>query len=226
MRRCQLNFPGYKIGVRSNVSPGEVVLPSASARRGRTRKSSRRRDAIIHAAINVINEKSFALATMSDIAASLDLRDGALYYYFESKQALAYACHVHSLGVFDRILRDVDERDGTGFAKLEGFIRGMIEDGERNGPQLYFGDYSYLNSDERAHVKSWSDRLIGMLQGFLEQGVRDGSVVPCEPKIVVQLVIGMLIWLAKWVPTIQDISVSRLLAAIKVASLNGIGKPE
>lgn len=199
-----------------------VALPSATARGGRTRKSSRKRDAIIRAAIGVINEKSYALATMSEIAASLDLRDGALYYYFESKQALAYACHVQSLGVFERILRDVEASGGSGFSKLEGFIRGMIEHGERHGPQLYFGDYSYLNNDERSHIKDWSDQLIAMLEHFLEQGVRDGSVVPCEPKIVVELLVGMLIWLAKWVPAIKDISVERLMSAIKVASLNGI----
>ncbi len=199
-----------------------VARPRASRRTLRTAKSDRRRDAIIHAAISVINEKSYALATMTEIAAALDLRDGTLYYYFKSKQSLAYACHLHSLAIFDRILHEVDTRGGSGFAKLEGFIRGMIEEGEKHGPQLYFGDYSYLDANERKHVKSWSDQLIAMLEDFLTQGVRDGSVVSCEPKIVVQLLLGMLIWLAKWVPAIEDMTVVRLMDAIRVAGLDGI----
>ena len=176
----------------------------------------------MRAAIMIMNQKSYALATMSEIAASLDLRDGALYYYFESKQALAYACHVQSLGLFESILRDVNVREETGFKKVEGFIRGLIVDGELNGPQLYFGDYSYLNAGERRHIKEWSDQLIAMLESFLDQGLRDGSVVACEPKIVVQLVLGMLIWLAKWIPSIENVTVDRLMDAIGIANLNGL----
>lgn len=212
-------------GMDMRSPSADFALPSASARSGRTGKSTRRRAAIMRAAITIMNQKSYALATMSEIGASLDLRDGALYYYFESKQALAYACHVHSLGVFERILRDVDAHEKTGFKKVEGFIRGLIVDGEQNGPQLYFGDYSYLNADERRHVKEWSDRLIAMLEAFLDQGLRDGSVVECEPKVVVQLVLGMLIWLAKWVPSIDDMTVERLMHAFGVASLNGLATP-
>lgn len=198
-----------------------LTQTAASARQG-TRKSTRKRQAIIHAAINVINDKSYALATMSEIAAALDLRDGALYYYFKSKQALAYACHVHSLGVFDRILHSVDGTAADGFTKLREFIRGMLVDGERSGAQLYFGDYSYLDEDQRDHIGRWSDELIEILERFLREGTADGSVVQCEPEVVVQLVLGMLIWLAKWAPSMGPMSTDRLMSAIDSASLNSL----
>ena len=85
-----------------------VAKPLPPARKP---KSDKKRLAIIHAAIEVINVKSYALATMNEIAASLDLRDAALYYYFESKQALAYACQIHSLEIFDRLLHEADAND-------------------------------------------------------------------------------------------------------------------
>ena len=95
-----------------------------------SRKSAKKRDAIIRAAIEIINKKTYALATMSEIAASLDLRDAALYYYFESKQALAYACHVRSLERFARLLGQTDDAGGTGHEKLERFLRTMLDDAE------------------------------------------------------------------------------------------------
>jgi len=73
--------------------------------RSKSRKSAGKRDAIIQAAIEIINAKSFALATMTEIAASLDLSDAALYYYFPTKQALAYAAHVRSLERFEPVAR-------------------------------------------------------------------------------------------------------------------------
>ena len=197
-------------------------MPSKGEKPARGRKSARKREAIIRAAIEIINDKSYALATMTEIAASLDLRDAALYYYFESKQALAYACHVRSLELFDRLLDEADHAGGPGLSKLTRFIRGMLEDAERNGPQLYFGDYSYLAAPERRHVKEWADRLTITMERFLQDGMDDGSVVTCEPKVVVQLLLGMLIWLAKWVPSIEGMTVDRLMAAIGVASLDGL----
>ena len=176
----------------------------------------------MRAAVKVINERSYALATMTEIAARLDLRDATLYYYFPSKQALALACHVRSLELFERLLVEADRADATGLAKLTQFIRWMLEDADRHGPQLYFGDYSYLDADDRQRVAEWAGRLSFMLEKFLIDGMSDGSIVECEPHIVVQLLLGMLIWLGKWVPSIEGMTVDRLMAAIGVASLNGL----
>lgn len=188
----------------------------------RSRKSIAKRDAILRAAIKIINAKSFALATMTEIAASLDLRDASLYYYFPSKQALVYACHVRSLERFESLLEVSAVAGGSGAAKLRRFLHSMIDDSDRNGPQLYFGDHSYLEADQRGEIDAWAARLTTMLEQFLRDGIDDGSVIPCETRLVVQLLLGMLIWLAKWVPAVDGLTVVRLMTAIDVFSLHGL----
>ena len=187
-----------------------------------SRKSAGKRDAILRAAIEIINAKSFALATMTEIAATLDLRDAALYYYFPNKQALVHACHVSSLERFEALLRGADELGGTGLAKLEHFLHALLRDSGRNGPQLYFGDHSYLEEPQREAVANWGEKLKGMLEAFLREGMADGSIVSCEASLVVQLLLGMLIWLAKWAPTVEGLTVDRLMTAIGVVSLSGL----
>lgn len=188
----------------------------------RGRKSARRRDEIVRAAIEIINVKSYALASMTDIAASLDLRDATLYYYFPSKQALAHECHVRSLARFERLLREADDAGETGAAKLDALMRGLLDDSQVNGPQLYFGDHSYLNDDQRAAIDGWAARLTGELEQFLRDGIADGSIVACETGLVVQLLLGMLIWLGKWVPGVAGLTYDRLLEAMRVFSLDGL----
>ena len=193
-----------------------------------SRKSAKKRDAILRAAIEIINVKSFALATMSEIAGALDLRDGALYYYFPSKQALAYACHLQSLERFERMLIAADQEGRCGGAKLQHLLRDFLFDSEENGPQLYFGDLSYLTDAQRDEVWTWGQALTGRLERFVREGIADGSIVPCEPVLVVQLLLGMLIWLAKWVPAVEGVTPERLMAAIGVVSLTGLaprGRP-
>ncbi len=188
----------------------------------RSRKSEKKRRAIMRAATDIINAKSFALATMTEIAASLELRDATLYYYFPSKQALAYACHRRSLETYERLLRQADDGESNGAAKLEHFLRGMLKDAEVHGAQLYLGDYTYLEPEQRDIVAAWTVRLTKHLERFLTVGIADGSVRPCETSLVVQLLLGMLIWLAKWAPSTAEITADRLINAIGVVSLEGL----
>ena len=190
----------------------------------RSSKSAGKRNAIMRAAIEIINQKSYALATMTEIAASLNLRDAALYYYFPNKQALVYACHVQSLQRFEDLLDQARQDGKSGAERLEMFTYRMLDDSHRNGPQLYFGDHSYLLADERDTIDKWAARLTGHLEQFLKDGIKDGSVVPCETRLVVQLFVGMLIWLGKWVPSVDGVTVDRLMGAIGVFSLSGLQK--
>ncbi len=202
--------------------PGATAAGSEGKQLARGRKSAKKRDAIIRAAIEIINEKSFALATMTDIAASLDLRDATLYYYFPNKQALVYECHLRSLSRFERLIIDAAAFDGPGLMRVKQFVRGLIDDSFANGPQLYFGDYSYLEPIQREHVEEWAERLRSMLEDILKIGIADGSIVPCETALVVQLILGMLIWLAKWAPDVKKLTPERLMEAIGAFSFHGL----
>ena len=187
-----------------------------------SRKSAQKREAIVRAAIEIINAKSYALATMSEIAAALDLRDATLYHYFPDKQSLAYACHRRSLERFEHLLQTVSRTGGIGEEKLRLFIRGLLLDSQQHGSLLYFGDYSYLDSPQRTAVSAWADRLKAILVRFLKEGMEDGSIVQCEPEIVVNLLLGMLIWMAKWTPSIEGLTVDRLMNAIDAFGFRGL----
>lgn len=199
-----------------------VSMPGSARGLSRSSKSAAKRAQIIQAAIEIINRKSFAKATMTEIAGSLGLKDAALYYYFPDKQSLVYACHVQSLERFEALLNETDAQGGDGFEVLHRFVRRMLEDSNENGAQLYFGDHSYLDDPRRATIDAWAARLTATMERFVAGGVSDGSIVNCEPRLVVQLLLGMLIWLAKWTPDVERLTVERLFAAIEASSLSGL----
>jgi len=187
-----------------------------------SRKSDKKRGEIIRAAIEIINAKSYAQATMVDIAAALDLRDATLYHYFHDKRTLAYACHRSSLERAQKLLETSDQTGGRGAEKLRHFIRNLLVESKQNGSLLYLGDYSYLDSAQRKTVKQWADRLQGILVRFLNEGMSDGSIVKCEPELVVQLLLGMLIWLGKWTLSFNGLTIDRLMNAIETFSFQGL----
>lgn len=187
-----------------------------------SRKSGAKRAAIIRIAITIINERSYELATMREIAAAVDLSDAALYYYFQSKQALAFAAHVHSLERFEATLDHAAASSGTGFERVSAFLKDFVEESYTAGPQLYFGEHSYLNAQQRWIIDDWAKRLTNTLEAMLCDGIADGSIVRSETRLVVQLLLGMLIWLAKWVPAIDGLSPERLLQAMDDVALRGL----
>jgi AcrR family transcriptional regulator len=187
-----------------------------------SRKSDKRRGEIIRVAIEIINAKSYAQATMVDIAAALDLRDATLYHYFHDKRTLAYACHRSSLERAQKLLEASDQTGGAGVEKLRHFIRSMLVESKEHGALLYLGDYSYLDTAQRKTVREWADRLRSVLARFLKEGMSDGSIVKCEPELVVQLLLGMLIWLGKWVPSINGLTIDRLMNAIEAFGFQGL----
>jgi TetR/AcrR family transcriptional regulator len=190
----------------------------------KSRKSDKRRTEIIRAAIEIINAKSFAQATMVSIAAAVDLRDATLYHYFHDKRTLAYACHRSSLERAQSLLEASDKAGGSGAEKLRRFIHSMLVDSRDNGALLYLGDYSYLDSTQRRAIKQWIDRLKAILIRFLKEGMVDRSIVRCEPELVVELLLGMLIWLGKWVPSIEGLTLKRLMNAIEVFGFAGLDR--
>ena len=178
----------------------------------------------MRAAVEIINAKSFAQATMVDIAAAVDLRDATLYHYFHDKRTLAYACHRRSLERAQRLLEVSDKGGGTGGEKLRAFIFSMLVDSRDNGALLYVGDYSYLDTAQRRAIKQWLDRLKAILIRFLKEGRADHSLAQCEPEVVVELLLGMLIWLGKWVPSIEGLTLDRLMSAIEVFGFEGLDR--
>lgn len=205
-----------------SLSANDDPSTSKGGERPSGRKSAKKREEIVRAAIEVINAKSFALATMADIAARLDLRDATLYYYFSNKQALAYECHVRSLERFERLLGSADASGGTGIEKIRRLIEGLLAESIDKGPQLYFGDYSYLEDLQRTRISFWADDMRGRLQAFIEEGMADGSVVRCESELVVQLMLGMIIWLAKWTPAVKGLTPERLMESIGAFAFHGM----
>lgn len=206
----------------ASTTPSNPREDGTAPAQRRTRKTEKKRGEIMAAAIRIMNSRTYALATMTEIAAELDLRDATLYYYFPSKQALFYACHLQSVERF-QVMLDLAECEGQdGAEKVERFLYHLIEESDKNGALLYFGDYFHLEADQRMHVADIINQLTRQLEQFLKTGIDDGSVVPCETRIVVQLILGMLIWLAKWVPSMKRLTADSLFEALKLFGLQGL----
>ena len=94
---------------------------------------------------------------------------------------------------FERLVDQTASNNSNGLGKIELLLRLFLEDSETHGQHLYFGDHRYLAAKERKAIDGWEARLTKRIEGFIEAGIGDGSVPQCEPNVLLQLILGMLI---------------------------------
>src|SRR5262245_45997434 len=93
--------------------PAVSVKPrNGGARRAskprRPETSAATRIDILKSAAKAFRRLGYHGATVEEIAASLHMQKGNLYYYFENKEEILYACHEYSLDRLLKLLNDVE----------------------------------------------------------------------------------------------------------------------
>src|ERR1700742_4471154 len=55
-----------------------------------------------------------------------------------------------------------------------------------------------LEPEDQAKLVRQRDRFERALRAFVREGIEDGSVVPCDPKLAMFVILGAMNWVPKW----------------------------
>jgi len=141
--------------------------------------SEERKDQIIAAATKVFTKHGFANARMDDIVAESGLSKGALYWYFDSKDAII-------VSILDQIfdwetahVRQLLESVDSATAKLEVFIDTTIKDIEKMKPMMpIFFDFWSLSVRKKTinqAIKRYYQNFLDLIEPIIEDGIRQGE---------------------------------------------------
>jgi AcrR family transcriptional regulator len=159
-----------------------------------------KRRAALETAARAFNERGFYKTSLDDIAAELHVTKAALYYYFESKDEILYECHAVAIrSLTDTPLEGVDDRALTGLEKIERLLRryaAMIV--QSFGRCLVLVGTQPLERHNAAKCRAGRRAINDLLVGLIREGIADGSVAPCDPKLAAYFIFGTLNWIAQW----------------------------
>jgi AcrR family transcriptional regulator len=141
--------------------------------------SEERKDQILAAATKVFTERGFADARMDDIVAESGLSKGALYWYFDSKDAII-------IGILDRVfdweaaqMQEILEREDSAQKKLEIFVETTLQDLTKMEPLMpIFFDFwslSVRNKTINKAIKRYYQSFIDMVEPIIERGIERGE---------------------------------------------------
>lgn len=171
----------------------------ANAVPSRAEQTDIKRKTIIREAARVFNRRGSHGTTLDDVAERLGVTKTALYRYVNNKNDLLFACHEEAMEIANEHL-GIGEREGrNGLEKIRigmtGYLRTMISD---MGVPVLILEENALAEGTAGPIIALRDAFEKRLRGLVEEGVRDGSIVPVNPKLAVFMLLGAVHWVTKW----------------------------
>lgn len=165
----------------------------------RRRDPATKKEAVLKTAAHLFLENGYARTSMNDVADRLNITKPALYHYFRNKEEILVECYRLGTGLIEEILNDIVTQCGTGLAKVEAFIYSYA-----NVMTVNFGrcvmrlDDADLSSDALSEVRNYKRKIDRRLRSFIQEGIDDGTITPCDPKLAAFAIAGALNWICHW----------------------------
>jgi len=193
------------------------AVPSSSER------AELKRASILREAARSFNRGGFHGTSMDDIARRLGVTKAALYRYVSSKHELLFACFNLALDSGFAGLERGEREGKDGLDKLRIAVRVYLHDliGRLGHPAVLLEDGALLPQQLAAIIRR-RDEAEKRYRKLVEDGIDDGSIAPCNPKLAVFAVLGVINWVPKWYRPDGELSVDEIVESLVNLTTNGI----
>ncbi len=171
----------------------------------------------------VLAERGYHNASIEEVAERLDMAKASLYYYFESKEALVYACLATCAKEVAERLSQVAHEAGTPTERLEGLVRSQITLITDEFPEMARLFLHPLDWPEpiRDAIEGWRAEHDRIFREVIEEGVLAGDFDAETSEVGRRLLHGGLNNVPEWAPA-QGAAAS---AAIVEAAMRMFRRP-
>lgn len=189
----------------------------------RRRDPDGKREAILRTAVQLFLDRSYARTSLNDIADQLKITKPALYHYFRNKEEILLECYRWGCILIREFLDDIAAHGGTGIQKVESFIRAytILIAGEFGRAVIRLDD-SELSPDGRAEIRTYKREIDRRLRSFIQEGMADGSIAQCNPKLASFAIAGAINWICMWYKPGGNLSAEQIASSFVTTLTNGL----
>jgi len=201
----------------SPLAAGKASAAAPSPWKGnreRLRDRELKRDAVIRAAAREFNRKGYHNTSLDDIAARLEVTKPTVYYYVTSKEQLLFECFVAGVEQIRAAFRAVRELAVPARERLNAVLRHYGEAvASEFGWCMVRAEDQDLSPAMSRHIKSLKSEIDQGIRRLLRDGIQDGSIEPCDPKMTAFALAGALNWIAHWYREDQSLTPAQIAGA-------------
>jgi len=183
-------------GNRGRASSG------GNARRGGSGGVRRRDQEVLDAAAQIFYERGYAEASVQDIADSLGMLKGSLYYYIDTKEDLLFRILQQVHDEVDAILEETLALEVSApLERLRAYVRSLVLYTTGNLPKMsvYYHDIDSLSGERREIVLGRRRRHQEFVAELIQEAQGSGAATTsADPRLTRDFVFGALIWVYRW----------------------------
>jgi AcrR family transcriptional regulator len=193
----------------------------------RRRDPATKREAVLQTSAQLFLEKSYARTSLNDVAVRLNITKPALYHYFQNKEEILLECYRLGTGLVEEILNEIAAHGGTGLQRVEAFIYSYAQVMTVNfGRCLMRMDEGDLSDQARSEVRRNKRKIDRRLRSFIQEGIDDGSITACDPKIAAFSIAGAVNWICQWYEPEGPLSAEEIASQFAWTLTQGLARRE
>ncbi|WP_187369060.1 TetR/AcrR family transcriptional regulator [Baekduia soli] len=176
-------------------------MPEAPEDAPETPRRRRRREEIYDHAIAIFDAKGYAAASIEEIAETVGVLKGSLYYYIDSKEDLLVRIFDRSDEEFGRLIEETWALDLPAVDRLRDFARRWclwyLENIER--ARVYVNDWIHLTGARREHTAQMRREYGRRVQELIDAAVQEVGAEPrVDPELARLYVFSAVNGLPRW----------------------------
>ena len=178
---------------------------------------------MIRAAAHAFNKKGYHNTSLDDIAAALEVTKPTVYYYVSNKEQLLFECFLAGVEEIRTAFRDVKGLDVPGRERLNAVLRHYARAvASEFGWCMVRTEDLDLSPTMSNHIKALKSEIDHGIRRLIREGIQDGSIQPCDPKLTAFALAGALNWIAHWFRESQPLSGAQIADAFVTIFENGL----
>jgi TetR/AcrR family transcriptional regulator, cholesterol catabolism regulator len=181
-------------------APPKALRPRKSSRDAKQSKPATRLEEVLQSAANIFFAKGFHATSIEDVARDVGMLKGSLYYYIKSKDDLLFQLLMAGIEDSDAYIAQQINAEGDPVEQLESAIRAQIDYIIQNRVQfgLFLHEFDSLSGKRQHKLISVMSRYNARFVDLVKRGQEQEKLIPGEPWIVVNGILGMCNWLYRW----------------------------
>lgn len=187
-----------------------------------------KRDAVLQTAARLFLETGYRKTSMSQLATRLKITKPALYYYFRNKEEILVECYRAGIEAIEGLLDGAATSHGDGLSKVRAYVKAYATaivtfDFGRCVATL---DDTELSDKTRHQVRTLKRRIDAAIRSYVEEGIADGSIAPCNAKLASFAMAGAINWIGTWYRPNGTLSAGEISSEFARLLTSGLGCDE
>ncbi len=212
-----------KIMATKKTNPGRKA-PRRRARPASSRKSERRRQEILAAALKLFSERGYTATSTKDIGEEIGLLAGSLYYHIRSKEDLLYEIllDLHTSALNE--MATIDAMGGNPLERLRRLIRNHVINHDVPRIRLFESEFHNLSEERHAKIvamrRQYQRYVIKLIEEAQERGLCDANV---NARATGLAILGLVNSMPRWYNPSGSTRIDQMAESVDRLVTGGLG---